>query len=123
MSPEHRKSLPWEKTSDLNLKGKENVTKGLTMSNFQCKNTRNVKNETHPKVTNPTLAPNDTNLRETLDREFKIMATDMFRGSREDMDKFLNEFRNIENQLNKIRRLIWGMKTQRTTRKTEEKPN
>lgn len=111
MSPEQCISLPWEKTSDLNLKGKENVTNGLTMSNFQCKSTRNTKNETHPKVSSPTLAPSETNLHEMLDKEFKIMATNMFRESREDMDKFLNEFHNTKNQLNKIRRFIWGMKT------------
>lgn len=74
-------------------------------------NARNVKNETHPKVTNPTLAPNGTNLHETLNREFKVMATNMFREPREDMDEFLNERCNTENQLNKIRRFIWGMKT------------
>lgn len=95
----------------MNLKGKENVTNGLTMSNFQCKNTRKMKNKTHPKVTNPTLAPNETNLHETLDKEFKIMATNMFRESRQDMDRILNEFRNTKNQLNKIRRFIWGVKT------------
>lgn len=57
------------------------------------------------------ISPNETNLHETFDKEFKIMATNMFRESRENMDKFLNEFCNTKNQLNKIRRFIWGMKT------------
>lgn len=64
-----------------------------------------------PKVTDPTFTPNETNLYETLDKEFKITVTNMFREFREETNKFLNEFCNTKNQLNKIKRSIWGMKT------------
>jgi hypothetical protein len=85
------------------------------MHKSKCRNKRNMRkqgNMTPPRVNNSTVRDtNDSEVDESLDKEFKRMIIIMIKESKETMSKCLNEFQGYANkQLSEIRKIMQKMK-------------